>query len=111
MKARLLFALFSATAFAETDYDDAVKSFNNYPSKITEEVQWNVPYDETYLPYNVCENVGLHLTDWSPFDKTVCGIALLDSEGNVIFGKAPSVEECKAYDAPSLLNLQYAWRI
>ncbi|MGM9983962.1 MAG: hypothetical protein ACI38O_04665 [Fibrobacter intestinalis] len=62
MKARLLFALFSATAFAETDYNDAVKSFNNYPSKITEEVQWNVPYDETYLPYNVCENVGLHLT-------------------------------------------------
>ena len=81
MKARLLFALFSATAFAETDYDDAVKSFNNYPSKITEEVQWNVPYDETYLPYNVCENVGLHLTDWSPFDKTSAKLRCLFPKG------------------------------
>ena len=72
-------------------------------------------YFDTYMLYpneSVVEgNVGLHLTDWSPFDKTVCGIALLDSEGNVIFGKAPSVKECKAYDAPSLLNFQYAWRI
>ena len=27
------------------------------------------------------------LKDWSVFDKTVCGIALTDSDGNVIYGK------------------------
>lgn len=53
----------------------------------------------------------LHLIDWSSFDKTVCGIALLDSDENVIFGKVPSVDECKSYNLPSLLNVQYVWRI
>lgn len=53
-------------------------------------------------------NVGLHLMDWSLFDKTVCGIALTDSEGNVLFGKVPSVEECKSYDGPKLLT-EFAW--
>ena len=52
-------------------------------------------------------NVGLHLTDWSVFDKTVCGIALVDSKENVIFGKIPSVAECKSYDGPNLL-VEYA---
>ena len=70
---------------------------------------------DTYMLYpkeSVIEgNIGLHLTDWSSFDKLVCGIALLDSEGNVIFGKTPSVAECKAYDSPNLLNVQYVWRI
>lgn len=54
-------------------------------------------------------NIGLHLTDWSPFDKTVCGIALLDDEGTILYGKAPSVEECKSYDQPNLITTQYAW--
>lgn len=54
-------------------------------------------------------DVGLHLTDWSDFDKTVCGIALLDSEGNVIYGQIPSVEKCESYDGPNLLMNQYAW--
>lgn len=72
-------------------------------------------YFDTYMLYpneTVVEgNIGLHLTDWSDFDKLVCGIALLDSEENVIFGKVPSVDECKIYDSPSLLNVQYVWRI
>lgn len=72
-------------------------------------------YFDTYILYpneSVAEgNIGLHLTDWSTFDKLVCGIALLDSEENVIFGKVPSVDECKVYDFPSLLNVQYVWRI
>lgn len=55
-------------------------------------------------------NVGLHLMDWSAFDKTVCGIALIDAEENTIYGKIPSVEECLSYDAPNLLESQYAWR-
>lgn len=50
------------------------------------------------------------LKDWSVFDKTVCGIALTDSDGNVIYGKTPSVSECQSYDAPSLLEMQYVWR-
>ena len=54
-------------------------------------------------------NIGLHLTDWSDFDKTVCGIALLDSDGNVIYGQIPSVEKCESYDGPNLLMNQYAW--
>lgn len=54
-------------------------------------------------------NIGLHLTDWSDFDKTVCGIALLDSDGNVIYGQIPSVEKCESYDGPNLLTNQYAW--
>lgn len=70
---------------------------------------------DTYMLYpneSVVEgNVGLHLIDWSSFDKTVCGIALLDSDENVIFGKVPSVDECKSYNLPSLLNVQYVWRI
>lgn len=54
-------------------------------------------------------NIGLHLTDWSDFDKTVCGIALFDSDGNVIYGQIPSVEKCESYDGPNLLMNQYAW--
>ena len=54
-------------------------------------------------------NIGLHLIDWSDFDKIVCGIALLDSEGNVIYGQIPSVEKCESYDGPNLLSNQYAW--
>lgn len=53
-------------------------------------------------------NIGLHLIDWSVFDKTVCGIVLTDSEGNVIFGEIPSVEKCKSYDGPKLLT-EFAW--
>lgn len=56
-------------------------------------------------------DVGLHLTDWSDFDKTVCGIALLDSDGNVIYGQIPSVEKCEAYDGPNLIAIQYAWSL
>ena len=55
-------------------------------------------------------NVGVHLKDWSAFDKTVCGIALMDSDGNVVYGNIPSVSECKSYDTPSLLQPLYVWR-
>ena len=55
-------------------------------------------------------NVGVHLKDWSAFDKTVCGIALMDSDGNVVYGNIPSVSECKSYDTPSLLEPLYVWR-
>ena len=72
-------------------------------------------YFDTYMLYpneSVVEgNIGLHLTDWSAFDKTICGIALIDSEDNVIFGRVPSVDECKSYSSPSLLNVQYVWGI
>lgn len=54
-------------------------------------------------------NFGIHLTDWSTFDKTVCGIALVDSEENVIYGRIPTVNECLSYKAPTLLDTQYAW--
>ncbi|MDR2594049.1 MAG: putative lipase [Fibromonadaceae bacterium] len=47
-------------------------------------------------------NIGLHLTDWSAFDKTVCGIVLKDKEGNILFGREPSVSECELYKKPSL---------
>lgn len=56
-RAFFMILLSSVFVCAEEDYDKAVSSFNNYPSKITEEVQWNAPYDETYLPYDVCRNV------------------------------------------------------
>lgn len=55
-------------------------------------------------------DIELHLTDWSAFDKTVCGIALTDSDGNVIYGKIPTVAECKSYDSPDHLNTRYVWR-
>ena len=45
----------------------------------------------------------------SSFDKLVCGIALIDSEGNVLFGKGPSVDECKSYNEQTLITPQYAW--
>ena len=60
--------------------------------------------------YVIEGNIGIHLKDWSVFDKTVCGIALIDSDGNVVYGKIPSVSECRSYDAPSLLETQYVWR-
>ena len=70
-------------------------------------------YFDEYLLYpneSVVEgNIGLHLTDWSIFDKLVCGVALIDLEGNVLFGKVPSVDECKSYDGESLVVPQYAW--
>ena len=70
-------------------------------------------YFDEYMLYpneSVVEgNIGLHLTDWNSFDKLVCGIALIDSEENVIFGKVPSVDECKSYDGESLVVPQYAW--
>jgi len=53
-------------------------------------------------------NIGLHLTDWSMFDKTVCGIVLKDKDGNVLFGKEPSVAECESYNGPNLLLPQYS---
>jgi hypothetical protein len=55
-------------------------------------------------------NIGLHLADWSNFDKTVCGIVLKDKDGNVLFGKEPSVAECESYDGPDLLMPQYSRR-
>jgi len=53
-------------------------------------------------------NIGLHLTDWSKFDKTVCGIVLKDKDGNTLFGKEPSVAECENYDGPNLLLPLYS---
>jgi len=53
-------------------------------------------------------NIGLHLADWSKFDKTVCGIALKDKDGNILFGKEPSVAECESYDGPNLLLPLYS---
>lgn len=44
------------------------------------------------------------------YSGPVCGIALIDSDGNVVYGKTPSVNECQSYDAPSLLEMQYVWR-
>lgn len=105
--------------------------------RVPEGNELNIPADDWYTPVskpslkNVAENVweldlffdqyilypgesaeegniGLHLLDWSFFDKTVCGIALIDSEGNVVFGKIPSVTECKSYDGPKLLT-ELAW--
>lgn len=49
------------------------------------------------------------MKDWSAFDKTVCGIALLDAENNVIYGSVPSIERCKSFDEPSLLAPLYTW--
>ena len=70
-------------------------------------------YFDEYLLYpneSVVEgNIGLHLTDWSIFDKLVCGVALIDLEGNVLFGKVPSVDECKSYNEQTLITPQYAW--
>jgi pimeloyl-ACP methyl ester carboxylesterase len=70
-------------------------------------------YFDEYLLYpneSVVEgNIGLHLTDWSIFDKLVCGVALIDSEENVLFGKVPSVDECKSYNEKTLIMPQYAW--
>lgn len=65
---------------------------------------------QIFYPYRTLEegNIGLHLIDWGLFDKTVCGIALTDSDGNVVFGKIPSVAECKSYDGPKLLT-EIAW--
>ena len=45
----------------------------------------------------------------STFDKLVCGVALIDSEENVLFGKVPSVDECKSYNEQTLITPQYAW--
>jgi len=53
-------------------------------------------------------NIGLHLTDWSNFDKTVCGIVLKDKDGNVLFGKEPSIVECESYNGPNLLQPLYS---
>jgi len=55
-------------------------------------------------------NIGLHLTDWSDFDKTVCGIVLKDKEGNILFGKEPSIAECENYNGPNLLMPLYSRR-
>lgn len=54
-------------------------------------------------------DIGVHLKDWSSFDKTVCGIALLDADDNVIFGSVPTVERCKSFDEPNLMTPQYTW--
>jgi hypothetical protein len=53
-------------------------------------------------------NIGLRLTDWSAFDRLVCGVVLRDDNGNILFGKEPSVEECESYNGPSLLLPQYS---
>jgi hypothetical protein len=44
----------------------------------------------------------------SNFDKTVCGIVLKDKDGNVLFGREPSVAECESYDGPELLAPLYS---
>ena len=43
-------------------------------------------------------NIGLHLTDWSNFDKTVCGVVLRAEDGTILSGKEPSVQECESYN-------------
>jgi hypothetical protein len=55
-------------------------------------------------------NIGLHLTDWSVFDKTVCGVALKDKDGNVLFGREPSVAECESHEEQNLLLPLYSRR-
>jgi len=52
-------------------------------------------------------NIGLRLTDWSLFDKTVCGAALKDKDGNVLFGREPNAVECELNEEPSFLLQQY----
>ena len=82
-------------------------ALRDYPAKL-----WlRVPEGkELYPNESVVEgNIGLHLTDWSIFDKLVCGVALIDLEGNVLFGKVPSVDECKSYNEKTLITPQYAW--
>lgn len=54
-------------------------------------------------------DVGVHLKDWSAFDKTVCSIALLDAENNEVYGSVPSIEYCKSFNEPSFLTPFYAW--
>lgn len=52
-------------------------------------------------------NIGIHLSDWSIFNKNVCGLILQSSEGLVIYGELPDIERCKTYNNGNLL--QYAW--
>jgi hypothetical protein len=47
-------------------------------------------------------NIGVHLTDWSEFEKVVCGLALKDSSETLIYGHEPSVKECLEYNPQSL---------
>jgi len=47
-------------------------------------------------------NIGVHLTDWSEFEKVVCGLALKDSSGTIIYGHEPNVKECLEYKPQSL---------
>lgn len=103
-----LILVFSIFFSAEKDFDDAREEFVNSPKNSTETVLLSEPRYILYPGESAEEgNIGLHLTDWSAFDKTVCGIALIDSEGNVIFGKIPSIAECKSYDGPKRLT-EYA---
>jgi pimeloyl-ACP methyl ester carboxylesterase len=63
-----------------------------------------------YAGQSVTEgNVGVHLKDWSMFDKTICGIALFDENDDVIFGSVPTVDFCKSFNGPSFLTPFYAW--
>ncbi|MDR3000694.1 MAG: hypothetical protein LBU89_05465 [Fibromonadaceae bacterium] len=55
-------------------------------------------------------NIGLNLTDWSTFDKTVCGIVLKDKDGNILFGREPGVVECEGYSGPGLLQMLFSRR-
>ncbi len=53
----LVILLLCSVLFAEEDYNKAVSVYKNFPSNTEEEVHWEKPYDETYLPYNRCGNV------------------------------------------------------
>lgn len=44
-------------AFAEVDYDNTISKYKNTPTNVKEEVYWEDPYDNTYLPYNVCNDI------------------------------------------------------
>jgi len=90
--------------------DPSVKSVKNAGGKV-----WTLDmYFDKHILYSgdsLSEgNIGLHLTDWSNFDKTVCGIVLKDKDGNVLFGKEPSVAECESYNGPNLLQPLYSRR-
>ena len=51
--------------------------------------QFEIIFDK-YVLYpgqkTVSGNIGIHLTDWTSFDKTLLGLVLLDETGEILWG-------------------------
>ena len=57
MKYFIFMLYFFTSLLYAGDYENAIKDYVDFPNTVKEEVSYLMPYDKSYLPYNVCNEI------------------------------------------------------